>query len=178
MRSKPRLFRYAATSNIIYVDGDVATLGLIKNTITNGPPCAGRPAVGNLATRRQLNCHQRRYVTSPRYGVGGDVNQLRLKSNNSLAYDAVVEVRADFGTIDINSTTITSWDYALGGPDVEYAQYGRAFIRARSSLGSDGITAFESRMDVVNSHISYLGSYSEEAYGLSWKVIGDPGSQL
>ena len=57
--------------------------------------------------------------------VGGDVDELRLKSNN-LSGNTFIMVRADWGTVDIDSTKITSWDESASGPDTKYAQYGRA----------------------------------------------------
>ena len=103
--------------------------------------------------------------------VGGDVDELRLKSNN-LSGNTFIMVRADWGTVDIDSTKITSWDESASGPDTKYAQYGRAYIQVKSRLGSDGVTPRESRMDIKNSDIGYLGYYGAEAYGLSWKVLG------
>ena len=55
--------------------------------------------------------------------------------------------------IDISDTKIMSWDETVGGPDTEYATYQRAYIRARSSLDADGVTAHESRMDIANSDV-------------------------
>ena len=39
-------------------------------------------------------------------------------------------------------------------------------------FAADGVTPIESRLDVFNSDIGYLGSHSEEAYELSWKALG------
>ena len=110
--------------------------------------------------------------------LGGDVNQLRMKSDNVSGGNAIVFISADYGNIDIDSTKVTSWDSAINGPDTEYATYKRAYIRARSALASDGVTPRESRMDVLNSNIGYLGYYGAEAYGLSWKVVGSPGTNF
>ena len=106
--------------------------------------------------------------------IGGDVNELRLKSENTLDPNAFVEIRADYGQIDIQSTKITSWDSAANGPDTEYEVFGRAYVRARSRLSVDG-TPLESRMDITSSDIGYLGYDGSEAYGISLKVVGDPG---
>jgi parallel beta-helix repeat protein len=102
--------------------------------------------------------------------IGGDTNELRLMSNNSWAPGSQVHIAADWGTIDINNTTITSWNNAVNGPDREYLPFHRAFIQARSSLNADGVTADESRMNIANSDIGFLGFNSIESYGLSWKV--------
>ena len=77
---------------------------------------------------------------------------------------------ADWGEIDIRSTFITSWDDEVGGPDTEYTSFGRSFIRVRSYLDDDLVTPHESRMDVIDSEISHLGSHNAESYGLTWKV--------
>ncbi|MBX6313864.1 MAG: right-handed parallel beta-helix repeat-containing protein, partial [Isosphaeraceae bacterium] len=99
--------------------------------------------------------------------IGGDVDQLRLKSDA----DGIVWVRAGWGTIDIKDTAITSWDEAANGPDID-PNAPRAYIAARSYLDDDGVTAYESRMDIDASDIGYLGYHLEEAYGLSWKALG------
>jgi parallel beta-helix repeat protein len=163
--------RWAATSNSLYVSGPVScTLTDIK---------AGRPSApltlvdsankiwllkANLILQNgaKLNLHG----TS----AGGDVNELRLVSNNSTAVGSTIFVRAYWGEIDINKTKIISWNEAANGPDTEYATYKRSFIHARSFL--DGTTARESRMNIVDSEIGYLGFFGAEAYGLSWKVLG------
>ena len=53
-------------------------------------------------------------------------------------------------------TAITSWDASIGGPDERLA--GRAYIAALSSETEDGTTVYNSRMDVEDSEISYLGN--------------------
>jgi parallel beta-helix repeat protein len=101
--------------------------------------------------------------------IGGDTDDLRLKSDNSPALGSQVYISADWGTLDIRNTTITSWDSAIDGPNTS-TTFHRAFIQARSSLNADGVTADESRMNIANSDISFLGFNTTEAYGLSWKV--------
>ena len=103
--------------------------------------------------------------------IGGDVNQLRLQSNNTGRSNDIVNVTADWGNIDIRSTSITSWDDAVNGPDTEQYTFNRAFIRIRSTLDTNGVTPRESRMDIMDSDIGYLGSHDNEAYGLVWKVL-------
>lgn len=103
--------------------------------------------------------------------LGGDVNQLRMQSNNTGAPFEFVNITADWGIIDIRSTSITSWDDAANGPDTEQIVFRRAFIRIRSTLDTNGVTANESRMDILDSDVGYLGSHNAEAYGLVWKVL-------
>jgi parallel beta-helix repeat protein len=58
---------------------------------------------------------------------------------------------------------------------VQWENYGRAFIRARSRMRSMVLTRLESRMDVVDSEVAWLGSDASESYGLVWKVVApDP----
>lgn len=105
--------------------------------------------------------------------IGGDVNELRLQSNNEPTdqYETnIVSITADWGSIDIRSTLITTWDDEVNGPDTEYTTFKRSFIRVRSYLDDDFVTPHESRMDIIDSEISHLGSHNPESYGLTWKV--------
>lgn len=166
-------YRYASSSNRIYVEnGGTTTLTQIRAN-TPSLPAGALTRSGNvwyLAAELRLEDG----VTLLLHGsaIGGDVDELRLKSDSS----GEVNLWAEYGTIDIDSTRIRSWDASAGTVDTSYSD-GRAHIRVRSFLGSDGV-ARESRMDIVNSEISYLGYNAAESYGLVWKVIGDPGSDF
>jgi parallel beta-helix repeat protein len=111
---------------------------------------------------------------------GGDVNELRLLSNNSGSLiTSVIYIEANYGRIEIDRTKIISWNQAANGPDTNHVTNDRAFLRAISALHSDGITKRESRMDILNSEIAYLGyDYNQRtsrgggSYGLSWRVGG------
>jgi len=96
--------------------------------------------------------------------IGGDTNELRLKSTHSKARGSFVYISADWGTIDIADTKIKSWNNAVNGPDKKATAH-RAFIQARSSLNADGVTADESRMNIANSDISFLGFNAEMENG-------------
>src|SRR5262249_48812400 len=104
--------------------------------------------------------------------IGGDVDQLRLRSNNATTVGSVVSIQANWGYIDIDHTKITSWDEAaiggLGGPDTEYDTYKRAVISAISFQDKDGVTARPSYLNVNASDVGYLGSSSNT--GLYWTV--------
>ncbi len=175
-------YRWAGSSNRIYVDGPgIVTLTDIQANLPLLPTNSLVLVDSNnyvwylgvnliIEAGAQLNLHGR--------AIGGDVNELRLKSDNTSSSNAIVELRADWGDLDIRNIKITSWDAAANGPDLETDTYGRAFIHARSSLDPDGITAHESRMDVVNSEICYLGSHNTEAYGLVWKVVDTSATNL
>jgi parallel beta-helix repeat protein len=160
-------YRYDATANRIYVEGGgTATLSDIKLALPDAP-LERVPAVGFTWLLR-ANLLLRDGSTLLLHGAiaAGDVDELRLRSDPG----GFVSVTADYGNIEIAATRIRSWDAALGDVDTELAD-GRAFVRARSFLGSDGV-ARESRMDVTDSEVSYLGTSASEAHGLVWKVYG------
>ena len=171
---------YNATSRIIYIDRVTATLSNIKAAVLNVPLTLVDPVNKIWKLDATVIVTNGGKLVLHGSSLGGDVNELRLRSENSTAAGSIIEIRADYGTIDINSTKILSWNNAanggLGGPDTEYGTFKRSFIRARSKLAADGVTRLESRMDIANSDISYLGYHGAEAYGLSWKVIGTPGA--
>jgi parallel beta-helix repeat protein len=184
-------FRWASASHRIYVTGPgSATLSDIKAALP-GAPLARVNSPGQASTALPpksiwylgANLFVENGAQLKLYGpaIGGDVDELRLQSDNSPVTNSYVELRADWGWLDIRNIKITSWDSAAGGPDTEYETKGRAFIRVRSSLAADGVTPLESRMDIVDSDISYLGYEAAESYGLSWKVIGvhpDPAKSI
>ena len=169
-------FRWSAGSYRIYVTGPgSATLSDIKAGMPNALLTQVTPGVWHLRANLVMENGARLVLHGTK--IGGDVNELRLQSNNTGESNAFVYVSADWGSIDIRSTSITSWDDAVNGPDTESGAMRRAFIRVRSSLDADGVTPHESRMDIIDSEISYLGSHDAEAYGLVWKVIESPNGQ-
>jgi poly(beta-D-mannuronate) C5 epimerase len=166
-------YRFASSSNRIYVgNGGTTTLTQIRAN-TPSLPAGALVRSGNVWT---LNAELRIEdgVTLVLHGstIGGDVDELRLKSDSG----GEVNLWAEYGTIDIDSTRIRSWNASAGAVDTNYSD-GRAHIRARSFLDSGGV-ARESRMDIRNSEISYLGYNAAESYGLVWKVIGSPGTNF
>ena len=166
-------FRWSATSNRIYVEnGGSATLSDIKAAVPNAPIDLVDPAHGVWLLRADLWIQGGSTLVLHGTAIGGDVNEFRLQSNNTSDPGSIVTVVADWGAIDIKSTRVTSWDTAAGGPDTEYRDFGRACIRARSSLADDGVTPLESRMDIEDSDVGYLGYEAPESFGLSWKVTG------
>jgi parallel beta-helix repeat protein len=162
-------YRWSAGSYRIYVTGPgTATLSDVKAGMPNAPLAQISPGVWHLRANLVMENGARLLLHGSK--IGGDVNQLRLQSNNTGESNAFIHVTADWGSIDIRSTSITSWDDAANGPDTESGPMRRAFIRVRSSLDDKGVPR-ESRMDIVDSDIGYLGSHDAEAYGLVWKVI-------
>ena len=167
--------RWAHSSNRVYITGDVeCTLTEIKQLGSRSIPLTlVDPANKIWFLGANLFIQKGAKLVLHGSPAIGDVDELRLKSNNLSSNDFVV-IQADWGTVDIDSTKITSWDENAGEPDSEYALYKRAYIRVRSRLDGDGVTPRESRMDIKNSDISYLGYNGAESYGLSWKVVASP----
>lgn len=166
--------RWAASTNTVYISG----AGVVC-TLTELDQLATKAVITqtNLPDKVWFvgsNIWLQNGATLRLYGsaAGGDVSELRLKSNNSLVANSTVFLRAYWGTIDINATQIKSWDEAAQAVDGEHAAYKRSFIQVKSFLESDGVTARQSRMDIAASDIGYLGFNGAEAYGLSWKVLG------
>jgi parallel beta-helix repeat protein len=113
-------------------------------------------------------------------GSTGDVNTLHLRSLADNAATHVSAITAQYGTLSIDSTHITSWDDATGAPDTNptlpatagSTDRARPFLRALSYLDADGVTARESRMDINNSELDHLGYYDAESYGVAYKTRG------
>ena len=164
-------YRWASTSRTIYIGGPgETTLTEIESQLPSAPLHVVAPGTWFLGANMLL---QTGAVLRLHGGAFGDVNVLRLKSNNATNAGSFVWISADWGAIDMQNTALTSWDEAAQGPDTDYsALYKRAYVRVRSKLDADGVTARESRMDIVSSDISYLGYAGSEAYGISWKVNG------
>ncbi len=166
--------RWSLSSNRIYVIGPgTATLTDIRAAVPNAPLALVDEAdrIWYLGASLVVQSNAQLQLYGP--AIGGDVAVLRLKSDNTRETNAIAELTADWGWLDIRHTKITSWDGAVNGPDKETDTYGRAFVRVRSTLDADGVTAHESRMDVIESEIGYLGYSGAETYGLTWKVVGD-----
>jgi len=170
--------RWANSSNRIYIEGggtctltDVKTLGSASMPLTLVDPVG---KIWHLGANIVIEDGSKLILHGS--AVGGDVDELRLKSNNvASSTDNIVFIRADWGYIDMNSTKVTSWDDSLGGPDTEYDIYKRSYIQVRSrleDLGGGTTTPRESRMDIKASDVGYLGYLGSEKYGLSWKVLG------
>lgn len=166
-------FRWSGSNSRIYVTGlGSCTLSDIQPALPSGPLEQIDPAnhIWHLRANIQIADGGELELRGP--SIGGDVAELRLQSNNSSTANAFVWISAEWGGLDIRSTRITSWDDDANGPDTEHLTYKRAYIRVRSRLDSDGVTARESRMDIQDSDVGYLGFDGSEAYGVVWKVIG------
>jgi len=167
--------RWASSSNTLYVTGAVScTLSQIRSflSVSNTALTNVDPAKQIWLLRANLRLESGATLTLKGSAVGGDVNELRLLSNNSSSANSVIYLRAHWGKLDLDSVKVTSWDEVAQGPDKEYGTYQRAYIHIRSMLDADGVTPLESRMDIKNSEVSYLGYDAAESYGLVWKVYG------
>lgn len=166
--------RWASSTNTVYVSGEGVVCALIEIDQLATKALITQTNVADKVWLVGSNIWLQNGATLRLHGssMGGDVNELRLKSNNSSVANSTVFLRAYWGTIDINATKVKSWDEAAQDVDKEYASYKRSFIQVKSFLDSDGVTARESRMDITASDIGYLGFNGAESYGLSWKVLG------
>ncbi len=167
-------FRWSASLNTIYVEnGGAATLTAIKAALPQAPIDLVDPTNKIWLLRANLQVSDGGTLVLHGAAAGGDVDQLRLQSVNSAGAGCgcVIALTADWGNLDINSAKITSWDTAVGAPDLDYALNGRAYIEVRSSLSTNGVIPHDSRMDITNSEICYLGSQNSGAYGLVWRIL-------
>jgi parallel beta-helix repeat protein len=168
------LFRWSSSNQRIYVTGNgTATLSDITNALPNAPLTLVDPT--NLIWYLTANLWVNDGAQLKLYGPtlpDGNVGTLRIYSNHALGTNGIVELRADAGWLSIQNTKITSWNPALNGPDIITNIYTqpRSYVHVASRLDPDGQTAHESRMDIINSEVCYLGWHSKEAYGLVWKV--------
>src|SRR5262245_7583381 len=163
-------FRYANSANRIYIEnGGAATLTAIQTALPNAPLQLVDATNQIWLLRANLFIADGSTLMLHGAGAGGDVNELRLLSNNSTGSNSVVNVDADSGALDLDSVRVTSWNEASGGPDTEYEAFGRAFIRARSR--QVGTILQQSTLNVRNSDIGYLGVDDSLSYGLTWQVV-------
>ncbi|CAM9140533.1 unnamed protein product [Laminaria digitata] len=117
-------------------------------------------------------------VTLQLHGIarGGDCDELRLLSDES----TILNLRAHGGSLSLLGTKVVSWDEGKGTVDTNHED-GRSYISAVSELiydenqlcnGTAKENRGETRMDVIDSEVGYLGYHESESYGLVWKVRG------
>jgi parallel beta-helix repeat protein len=169
--------RYASTSNTIYVTGPVTcTLSdlVAFKALAKAPLRLADPGRRIWSLGANLKLEQGARLNLHGSAAAGDVNELRLRSDPTV----FVWVRAEWGTIDLDRTKVTSWNDAAGGPDLDYAGNKRAFIHVRSLRDPATQQARESTMNIADSDVGYLGTNAAESYGLVWKVSGTPTADL
>lgn len=98
---------------------------------------------------------------------GGDVNEFRMRSNPGP--DGFIRLEINYGNLTIDGVEVKSWDETTASVDTDEAD-GRPYIKARSF--KDNVTGQinESRVDIIDSDLGYLGYENNESYGLSLKV--------
>ena len=177
------LSRWSDSNNRIYVyGGGSMTLTQIQ-TETPGLPATALQKVDAVNNIWLLTANIL-VEEGTTLSLAGDVKELRLQSNPSSApatdvfsfisitagnFDATAGT-GTAGSIVVDGVKVTSWDTGANGPDTNTAD-GRAYMRARSM--ATGAGPQESRMDILNSEVQYLGYDASERYGLSWKANGD-----
>ena len=165
-QEKPDITFDSAT-NTIEVKGEGTTVNLtaISNVI-NDKNVLERTGVYEWILKVNLKIFED--VTLELYGFqGGDVNWLKMRSDPA-GYAAI---ESSNGNISIKNVKITSWDGQKNSFDTDFLDgSGRAYISAKNRSSK-----FVNRMDIVSSEIAYLGFFDETAYGISWKVISEPG---
>ncbi|MGW0768325.1 right-handed parallel beta-helix repeat-containing protein [Streptomyces sp. NPDC002676] len=177
--------RYVASSNTIYVTSGTVSLSDIDALCPAAPLAETDPATNTWELSADLDVQNGATLTLHGTSVGGDVDTLRLRSLSDNVATHVSVITAQYGGIDIDKVDITSWDDATGAPDKDpYLPVGapsdaraRAFIRAVSYLDTDG-TPRESRMDIKDSDLGYLGFHDAESYGVSYKGRGCDATHL
>src|SRR5882724_11866881 len=134
--------RYASSSNTIYlVTNQAFTPTDIRVYCAGAPLALVDPASKTwelsadlvLQNGATLNLHG---------GSGGDVNTLRIRSLSDNAATHVQSITAQYGTVSITNTRVTSWDDAAGAVDTfpflpdnaGTTDRARPFIRAISYL--------------------------------------------
>ena len=178
---------YTPATNRIYLQpsGSAWTLPSIVNACAGVPITqdSGSPGTWYLNGSLILENGAALSIHGSSAGVPGFVDTLRLRSDPSNLKADVVEITAQWGTIDIDSVHIESWDSTAnsgaGGTDDDpflpagspTSDRGRAFIRAVSYLDSSDV-ARESTMDIANSELDHLGYYGGEVSGVAYEARG------
>lgn len=170
-------FHYERDQNLIVIDGVATSPGALHAAMPQVPLAPVDGQRGTWLLRANILVRGGGTLRVHGHQAGGEVDELRLKSDNVDAPGAFVSITADHGWLDIKGTRITSWDSAAQGPDTDYDN-GRAFIRARSRLRTMNLVPEQSRMDVIDSEISFLGYNAGESYGLTWKVVAPESASL
>src|SRR6185436_9936062 len=102
-------YRWSTGSYRIYITGPgSATLSDVRTAVPKAPLEQVSPGVWHLRANLVVENGARLALYGTK--IGGDCNELRLQSNNNGTNNAYVYLSADWGTLDIRSTKIISWD--------------------------------------------------------------------
>ena len=170
--------RFSATSNRLYVSSGTQTPSTIVALCPAVPLVQVDPANKIWQLNVDLQVENGATLALRGSAAGGDVNELRLKSGASNLPTDVVTVTAQYGTIALDHTKVTSWDPAANGPDTNTTlpagspttARARAYVRALSYIDATG--NHESSMTIDASDLGFLGYYASEAYGVVFKARG------
>lgn len=174
--------RYASSSNTIYLTAGEKDLSDLPKTCPSAPLRQVDSATrtwqldANLVVQNGAVLH----IRGTKAGKPGLVNTLRLASPADSKREHVAAITAQYGSVTIESAKVTSWDPAKNGPDTDPdlpdgapdGSRARAFIRAISFLDPATGAPRQSRLDIVNSDLGYLGWYDAESYGVAYKARG------
>jgi len=163
--------QYSAADNKLYIDGDVSmTLSQINAQCPAAPLTLvdAKTKTWELATDVILLQGAKLVLRA-----ADDVSTLRMISQSDGQDAHVATLTAQWGTIDVNGVTVTSWDPETGAPDGDPSipgggTEGRAYVRAISYL--DNGVGRNSTLNIVRSTFQYLGYYAAEAYGIAYKA--------
>jgi parallel beta-helix repeat protein len=175
-----RSVSYSATSNIVYLRGCGQSFTLSQVAQSVGPAQLELVDAANRIWHLKANLRVEEGATLVVAGAaaGGDANWLRMRSDGA----GFVYLRSENGTLRFQNTKVTSWDATTGAVDTAYGTAGRAYVTVRTVVapgrvtspsapcGAGGRDAYEARMDVLDSEMSYLGYNMNEAWGVTWKV--------
>lgn len=162
---------FNAAANTITLHGEVSCA--LTDVAAAVPATALAPvaaSAGAWLLRAKLVLKEGARLTVAGPAAGGSVAELRLRS--VAGPEGPASINAHWGQIELRSTRLTSWDETVGAPMQEPSAFGRAFLRAQSFLDADGSTPRQSRMDVIDTEVAYLGYDAAGSYGLVWKVEG------
>lgn len=160
---------YNPQTNTIEVrkPGSVVRLTDINNALRNNALLESL-SPGEWLLKVRLTTYEQVRLELHGRSAGGDVDWLKLRSEPS----GYALVESSNGQISIRDTRITSWDTRNRTFDTAFEDgSGRAYISAKNRTS----TYTDNRMDVINSEVAYLGFFEETAYGISWKVLAEPG---
>ncbi len=186
---RARVDRVASSRRLYLIGPGPATLSYIRFFLERNFPENPDNLLANVSPstwllRAELRISQGARLNLHGSSIGGDCNELRLRSNGDNSIDDYTVIRADYGHVDMRNTLVTSWDEIEGQPDftpnrdsfdpaiietVSGRPEYRAHIWVVSRKPLNGQIR-ESRMDIINSTVEYLGYQAGKAYGLTWKV--------
>lgn len=180
--SKEVSVRYSSTSQRIYIEsldgsrGGCTSLSSVYQALGDTSPLYPLEKPGEWLLEESLYILDGITLNIHGTSVGGDCDYLKLRSDSEM----FVNLRAHGGSLDLMNTKVTSWDLSADDVDNDLAD-GRSYISAISEVvldptetceGAAKNNMGESRMDVQNSEIAYLGYEESESWGLSWKLRG------